>query len=152
MINIKLPKGFLVNGMHSGIKKKRKDLALFFSNAPCKVAALFTRNVVKAAPLVLAMKQLKKTKYIRGVLVNSGNANCMTGKRGMKDAENMVKLAAKELNVKKDEILVSSTGIIGEFMPMEPVIKGMKPLVKGLCRTKTIEAAEGISTTDQFLK
>ena len=83
MRKIKLPKGFLAGGVHCGVKKKRKDLALFYSVKQCKVAALFTKNLVKAAPVVLAEKQLKRKAIARAVLVNSGNANCMTGRRGI---------------------------------------------------------------------
>ena len=83
MQKYKLPKGFLASGIHCGLKKKRKDLSLFYSEKPCKVAALFTKNIVKAAPVVLAQEQLKKSGYIHAVVVNSGSANCMTGARGI---------------------------------------------------------------------
>ncbi len=152
MKKFKLPKGFFANGIHCGVKRKRKDLVLLYSEKACKIAAIFTKNVVKAAPVILAIKQLKKNKPIRGVVINSGNANCMTGKRGMEDAKKMTVEMAKILRVHKDEILVSSTGIIGEFMDMRPITKGMKEIVKGLSADGTQDAAEGIMTTDRFPK
>lgn len=148
----KLPKGFLAGGMHSGLKKKRKDLSLLYSMSPCHVAALFTKNMVKAAPVLLAEEELKKNSHVRGVLINSGNANCMTGERGLKDARRMASLAAKILGHSKGEILVSSTGIIGEFMPMKPIVKGLPHLVAGLSKHGLYDAAEGIMTTDRFSK
>ena len=148
----KLPKGFLANGIHCGVKKKRKDLSLIYSEVPCKIAVLFTRNVVKAAPVILAEKQLEKNKKIRAVVINSGNANCMTGTRGLKDAKKMVHTMAGILGVGKNEVLVSSTGIIGEYMNMSPVINGMKRLAKGLSGEGIEDAADGIMTTDRFRK
>ena len=153
MIGIKLPKGFLANGIHCGLKKKRKDLSLFYSEAKCKCAALFTTNVVKAAPLVLAEQVLKKNnKNIRAIIVNSGNANCMTGKRGMKDAQKMAKVSAATLGISEDSVMVSSTGVIGKPMDMKPVVSGIPKLVKGLSPDGLIQAAEGMLTTDRFYK
>ena len=153
MIGIKLPKGFLANGIHCGLKKKRKDLSLFYSETKCKCAALFTTNVVKAAPLVLAEQVLNKnSKNIRAIIVNSGNANCMTGKRGIKDAQKMAKLSAVTLDISEDSVVVSSTGVIGKPMDMKPVVSGIPKLVRGLSSDGLIHAAEGIMTTDRFYK
>ena len=148
----KLPKGFLVSGVYSGVKRKRKDLALFYSEVPCKTAAIFTKNKVKAAPLVLAERQLKKNNLVSAVIVNSGNANCMTGARGMRDAERMAKEVAKALGCAEDAVLVSSTGIIGKFMPMDKIVGSIGHLVKKLSRKALNAAAEGIITTDRFKK
>ncbi len=148
-----LPKGFLAAGIHCGMKKKRKDLALLYSEEECKVAALFTKNIVKAAPLILASKQLKKNKgRIRAVVINSGNANCMTGKQGLKDANETSELTAKALGVAKDSVLVSSTGVIGKLMCMAPLTAGIKKIVLELSKNGLTDAAEGISTTDAFQK
>lgn len=152
MQKYKLPKGFLASGVHCGLKKKRKDLSLFYSKKPCTAAVLFTKNMVKAAPVVLAQEQLKKGGYIHAVVVNSGNANCMTGARGMSDARKMVRFVAKAIKVQEDEVLVSSTGIIGEFLSMEPVVKGVPALVEGLSVHGLANAADGIMTTDRFRK
>lgn len=152
MQKYKLPKGFLASGIHCGLKKKRKDLSLFYSEKPCRAAALFTKNIVKAAPVVLAREQLKKNGYIRAVVVNSGSANCMTGARGISDAGKMARSVAKVIKVPEDEVLVSSTGIIGEFLTMEPIMKGIPALVKGLSVYGLTNAADGIMTTDRFRK
>ncbi|MFH1552063.1 MAG: bifunctional glutamate N-acetyltransferase/amino-acid acetyltransferase ArgJ [Candidatus Omnitrophota bacterium] len=148
----KLPKGFLANGIHCGLKKKRKDLSLFYSKSPCNLAAIFTKNAVKAAPVVLAQERLKKNTPVNAVVVNSGNANCMTGVRGMNDARKMTRVLAKLLGVTEEKVLVSSTGIIGEYMQMKPVIGGMADLVAGLSAGGLMDAADGIMTTDSFRK
>lgn len=148
----RLPKGFLASGIHCGVKKKRKDLSLLYSKTPCKVEAIFTRNAVKAAPLLVAEEQLKKGGYFSGVVINSGNANCMTGDRGLSDARKMAAVLARLLGTSKDAILVSSTGIIGKFMPMRPITGGMFKLVAGLSADGLVDAAEGIMTTDRFHK
>ncbi|MEA3490056.1 MAG: bifunctional glutamate N-acetyltransferase/amino-acid acetyltransferase ArgJ [Candidatus Omnitrophota bacterium] len=147
-----LPKGYQANGIHCGLKKKRKDLSLFYSEKPCGAAAVFTRNVVKAAPVILGQELLRKNKGIRAIVVNSGNANCMTGSQGMKDARAMASAMGKLLGVPKETVLVSSTGIIGELMPVKTVIKGMSKIVTGLSREGLQDAADGIMTTDSFRK
>jgi glutamate N-acetyltransferase/amino-acid N-acetyltransferase len=152
MKKAKLPKGFLANGIHCGVKKKRKDLSVFYSEKPCRIVALFTTNLVKAAPVALAQEQLAKSKKVRAVVVNSGNANCMTGKRGMEDAEATVKKAAEVLNVPEESVLVSSTGVIGKYMNMEPILEGMGKLVHGMNPDGLLDAADGIMTTDKFRK
>ncbi|MCK4851989.1 MAG: bifunctional glutamate N-acetyltransferase/amino-acid acetyltransferase ArgJ [Candidatus Omnitrophica bacterium] len=147
-----LPKGFLANGIHCGLKKKRKDLALFYSEKPCKCAALFTRNVVKAAPVILAQRQLRKNGNIRAIIVNSGNANCMTGTRGMADAERTAAETAAVLKIRAEEVLVSSTGVIGRPLRMTPLVEGLPGLADGLSADGLIHAAEGMMTTDRFPK
>lgn len=148
----KLPKGFLANGIHCGIKKKRKDISLFYSVKPCKCAAVFTTNKSKAAPVILGVEKLKKSNYAQAVVVNSGNANCMTGTRGLKDAKKMVSVTSSALNIPEDMVHVSSTGVIGVRMPMKPVVKGIPKLVAGLSPLGLAEAVDGIMTTDRFHK
>jgi glutamate N-acetyltransferase/amino-acid N-acetyltransferase len=148
----KLPKGFLANGIHCGIKKKRKDISLFYSVKPCKCAAVFTTNKSKAAPVILSEEKLKENNYAQAVVVNSGNANCMTGKRGLKDAKKMASVTSFALNIPEDMVHVSSTGVIGVPMPMKLVGKGIPRLVSGLSPEGLIEAADGIMTTDRFHK
>ncbi len=152
MKSIKLPQAFLANGIHSGLKKKRKDLSLFYSLTPCKIAAVFTSNLVKAAPVQLAVETLKKTDHIRAVLINSGNANCMTGKQGLIDAKKIVKRTAGVLGVKESEVLVSSTGVIGKLLNMRPLISGIKIVAAGLSAEGAIDASDAIMTTDKFRK
>ncbi len=152
MKKYKLPTGFLASGIHCGIKKKRKDLALFFSKRLCKTAAVFTTNAVKAAPVALAQEQLKKNGRVKAVLVNSGNANCMTGKRGMTDARKMASNMAALLGADKDTVIVSSTGIIGEPLDMKPINSGIKILADRLSSGGLNDAAEAIVTTDNYIK
>ena len=149
---IKLPTGFLAGGMHCGSKRKRKDLALIFSEKKCVASALFTKNTVKAAPVVRGISQIKGKTDIRAVVVNSGNANCMTGSRGLKDANKMASVMAGVLGVKKEEVFVSSTGIIGQYMKMDPILKGMKTLAGMISPGGIEDAADGIMTTDGFRK
>lgn len=147
-----LPKRFLAGAVHCGIKRKRKDLAIFYSETPCEAAAIFTKNIVKAAPVILALENLKKTDSIRAIVVNSGNANCMTGKRGLCDAKETTCYTAKLLGVSEKEVLVSSTGIIGKFLPIKLILKGLDALVKEFSPDGLIDAANGIMTTDRFRK
>ncbi|HPN72813.1 MAG TPA: bifunctional glutamate N-acetyltransferase/amino-acid acetyltransferase ArgJ [Candidatus Omnitrophota bacterium] len=147
-----LPAGFLAAGIHCGAKRKRKDLSLIYSEKPCTASALFTRNTVKAAPVIRGIAQIKRKASLRAVLVNSGNANCMTGERGLKDCEKMADSLAHELGLKAGEVFVSSTGIIGQYMNMKPILKGLKPLVESLSRSGVEDAADGIITTDGFRK
>lgn len=152
MEKYKLPKGFVASGIHSGVKKKRKDLSLFFSSSPCKIAAMFTKNLVKAAPVVLAQEDLKKTSHVNAIIVNSGNANCMTGERGLKDAKSVRDSAAKALGVGKEKVMVSSTGIIGEYLPVKTIVLAIPELISALASQGINDAADGIMTTDNFRK
>lgn len=147
-----LPKGFLAGGLHCGIKRFKKDLALIYSKANCKAAALFTRNKVKAAPIVVSKEILKKGKPTRAIIVNSGNANCCTGSSGLRNAYLMAELAAKGLGLKREDVLVASTGIIGKELPMDKIESAMPQLVSGLSREKGHEVAEAIMTTDKMPK
>ena len=147
-----MPAGFLVSGIHCGAKRKRKDLSLLYSQKECVAAALFTKNTVKAAPVVRGIAQIKGKYPLRAVVVNSGNANCMTGARGLRDAEKMAITMAGILGVKSREIFISSTGIIGQYMKMAPILKGMKALAGVLSKDAIEDAADGIITTDGFRK
>ncbi len=149
---IDVPIGFSAGGMHCGAKRKRKDLSLIFSVKGCTSAALFTRNTVKAAPLVRGMAQMKAGNRLRAVVVNSGNANCMTGERGLKDAEKMANVTAEALGVPPGEVFVSSTGIIGQYMDMGPILSGIRTLSGNISPNGFESAADGIMTTDGFRK
>ena len=114
-----LPLGFKASGIYCGIKKAKKlDLALLYSTIPAKAAGLFTVNKIPAAPVVFSKNLLRKRKYFRGILINSGNANSFTGKKGFLDAQSIAVSTARSLGLKKDDILVSSTGIIGKALPV----------------------------------
>ncbi len=146
------PKGFKVGGLHSGVKRKKKDLGILYSEVPAQAAAVYTLNKVKAEPIKLTQKSLSKDGIIQAVIINSGNANACTGKQGMYDAIKMQEETAKKLNIEKDHVAVASTGIIGMEMPMDKII----PHISKLEITKTKEASldfgEAILTTDTFIK
>ncbi|MDO8446295.1 MAG: bifunctional glutamate N-acetyltransferase/amino-acid acetyltransferase ArgJ [Deltaproteobacteria bacterium] len=145
--------GFLVSGTRCGIKKKEgaKDLAVIYSEVPASVAAVFTKNAVKAAPVLLDMERVKSGKG-RAVVINSGNANACTGDDGLKKARAMSRGVAKALKVKEEMVYVSSTGVIGEPLPVDKIINAIPELVKNMREDgwKDVEAA--IMTTDAFPK
>jgi glutamate N-acetyltransferase/amino-acid N-acetyltransferase len=140
------PKGFLAGGTYAGIKKQKNlDLALLASEVPCNIAGLFTRNRIKAAPVVLSQRHLSGGKAT-GVIINSGCANACTGEQGMADAEEMAKLAAASISAPTEQVLVASTGVIGQLMPMEKIRAGIKQIK--LSRDGGHELAKAIMTTD----
>lgn len=148
-----LPLGFKANGVSCGIKKSGKpDLALFYSQAPAKAACLFTTNKIQAAPIRLNKEHLKMNGNFRGLIVNSGNANAFTGKSGLKDARDSVKVLAERLRVKEKEVLAASTGIIGRRLPIVKIKKAVPELVGGLSSNGIKKAAKAIMTTDTFSK
>ncbi|MFA7074536.1 MAG: bifunctional glutamate N-acetyltransferase/amino-acid acetyltransferase ArgJ [Endomicrobiaceae bacterium] len=149
-----LPKGFSCNGMHSGIvdNKNKKDLALFFSSYPATVAGMFTGSLVKAAPVLIDMDRLKKYKNFQAVIANSGCANACTGQRGKQDAEYISKETAKNLRIPSSSVLVASTGVIGNFLPVNKMVKALPPLIKMISKKDEKSAAGAIMTTDSFSK
>ncbi|NTW72393.1 MAG: bifunctional ornithine acetyltransferase/N-acetylglutamate synthase [Eubacteriaceae bacterium] len=151
---INSPKGYKAGGKFVGIKKKRKDLSIIFSEKPAVIAALFTTNVVKAAPVTWNMKIHDSHKPIRSIVINSGNANACTGKKGAEDNEKMAETIALELGILKEEVLVASTGVIGVPLPIDTVVQGIQSLSKELDDelASGLNAAEGIMTTDTILK
>ncbi|MFC1881199.1 bifunctional glutamate N-acetyltransferase/amino-acid acetyltransferase ArgJ [Thermodesulfobacteriota bacterium] len=144
--------GFQTAGVSSGLKKNgKKDLGLIYSEVPATVAAMFTRNLVKAAPVLLD-QQRTANGSCRAVIVNSGNANCCTGERGMQDAIRMGRLAAQGLMIDEKEVLVASTGVIGEPLPIEKIESAAPGLVKALSAAGIPDFAEAIMTTDTVPK
>lgn len=145
-------KGFVAAGLYSGIKKNGKpDLALIFNKNTCTVAGVFTKNRFCAAPLLLCKKHLKKGRG-QAIIVNSGNANAFTGKRGLDDAKAMATATAQQLGIDKTSVYVASTGVIGEALPIDPIIAAIPNLVDILSRKGSFSAAEAIKTTDTFAK
>jgi len=148
---IRIP-GFLGCGISSGIKKNgKKDLGLIFSKIPAKAAGVFTTNVVKAAPVLLGMERIKSG-FCQAVVVNSGNANACTGKRGLEDAISTSKLVAKELGISESLVIPSSTGVIGVPLPTEKIKKAIPELVSNLSEDGFLDTAQAIMTTDKFPK
>ncbi|MDR5659892.1 bifunctional glutamate N-acetyltransferase/amino-acid acetyltransferase ArgJ [Serpentinicella sp. ANB-PHB4] len=141
------PKGYKASGVHTGIKKKMKDMTLILSDVMASTAALFTTNKVCAAPVTVSREHIKNKKA-QAIIVNSGNANACTGDQGQKDAESMAEKTAEVLNIPKEAVIVSSTGVIGVSMPMETVMKGIETAADALSYNGGQDAAEGILTTD----
>ena len=146
------PNGFIASGIHAGIKKKKKDLTLIASDVPALSAGVFTSSATKAACVTLDQRQLKKSKFASAIVVNSGNANACTGKRGMNDALQSIATAARALQIPPSHVLVSSTGIIGQFLPMKKMNAGIVAASEHLRKEGNGDAAEGICTTDTFIK
>ncbi len=149
---ITAPKGFKAAGIHCGIKRFKKDLALIISDLPATAAAVFTLNKVQAAPVLVCKKHLGESETFRAIIVNSGNANACTGERGYQDAVTMANETAKALGVNSKEVFVSSTGVIGEPLPIVKIINGIHQIVKHADESKHKSAAEAIMTTDTFAK
>jgi len=141
-------KGFKAAGIASGLKKNgEKDLGLIYSEVSAKVAGVFTRNKVKAAPLLLNIDRIKSG-IGQAIIVNSGNANCCTGDQGIQDAKAMARFAASELKISEDLVLVASTGVIGEPLPIEK-IRDAVPKLTGLLKPEGInDFVMAIMTTD----
>ena len=149
--NITSPKGFQACGIHIGLKRQKKDLALIVSDVIAEAAAVFTTNKACAAPVQISKENMKKGKA-QAILVNSGNANACTGKEGYENAKKMVDTVAEELKVSSDNILLASTGVIGVPLPMNTIIKGISKATKSLSYAGGNDAAEAILTTDTSVK
>ncbi|MBE5754556.1 MAG: bifunctional ornithine acetyltransferase/N-acetylglutamate synthase [Clostridiales bacterium] len=145
-------KGYKANGIHCGIRHNRtkRDIALIYSEVPATAAAVYTTNLVKGAPLTVTKKHIENG-IAQAVICNSGNANTCNA-NGVEIAEKMSELIAKELSIKADDIVVASTGVIGQPLNIEPIAKGIPELAKGLSIDGSLLAAEGIMTTDVAVK
>lgn len=145
------PRGFLASGVRAGIKKWARDLGLLYSEIPATAAAVFTTNRVQAAPVLVSRQHLKGGR-LQAVIVNSGNANCCTGGRGLRDARRMASLTAETLRIPGRTVAVCSTGVIGSFLPIDRVERKIPILVSDLSRKAHLEFAEAILTTDKKIK
>ncbi len=145
-------KGFKANGVHCGIRKNRtkKDLSVIYSECRAAAAAVYTTNLVKGAPLTVTKKHLADG-YAQAVICNSGNANTCNA-NGPEIAEQMSSLLAQQLNIRADDVVVASTGVIGEPLDIAPIAAGIGPLAAGLSVSGGQDAAEGIMTTDTVRK
>ena len=145
-------KGFTAGGVHCGIRKSRakRDLGLIYSEVPASAAAVYTTNLVKGAPL-LVTKQHLENGVAQACIINSGNANTCNA-NGVEIAEQTSILLANALGVKAEDVVVASTGVIGQPMSIEPFEKGIGPLVKDLSKDGSPRAAEAIMTTDTVKK
>lgn len=146
------PKGFKAAGVAAGIKDPtRKELALIYSAVPAGAAGLFTANRVKAAPLYVTKEHLKDGRA-QAVVINSGNANACNGSQGLKDAKAMAHEVARLLRLSPENVLVASTGVIGQPLPLVKIIKSLGQAVAALSERGGRAAAEAIMTTDTRLK
>ena len=145
-------KGFSANGIHCGIRKNRtkRDLALIYSETPATAAAVYTTNLVKGAPLTVTKSHIANGKA-QAVICNSGNANTCNA-NGIEIAEQMSTLLAAEMGIKADDVVVASTGVIGQPLDITPIKNGIPALVAGLSADGCDAAAEGIMTTDTVKK
>ena len=145
-------KGFTANGIHCGIRKNKSkiDLSLIYSTVPAAAAAVYTKNLVKGAPLEVTKEHLKNG-MAQAIICNSGNANTCN-KNGVEIANETCLLAASALGIQKDDVIVASTGVIGLPLDIKPIKKGVGDLVSGLSTNGSNLAAEGIMTTDTALK
>jgi len=146
-------KGFTASGIHAGIRKnqEKKDLALVWSEVPCNAAAVYTTNVVKGQPLIVTREHLADG-VAQAIIVNSGNANTCTGDAGIAAARRMASLVSEHLPVKAENVVVASTGVIGQQLDVSVIEKGMDALVAGLSKAGDIDAREAIMTTDTVKK
>jgi len=146
--------GFVANGLNCGINpdKNKNDLGMIYSRDACNTAAVYTLNKVKGAPILVTQEHLKKTGGVaKAVIVNSKNANTCNA-NGVEVAEQVCALAARELGIAAEEVIVASTGVIGQPLSVEPFADGVQALVKGLSVKGNIEAVTAIMTTDTVKK
>jgi glutamate N-acetyltransferase/amino-acid N-acetyltransferase len=151
--NITNVRGFTCWGAHMGIKSKRRDIALIYSEVPASAAAVFTKNVVCAEPIKLSREHIKDG-LAQAFVINSGNANACTGKEGWKGAVAMADETSRQLNIAKENVIVASTGLIGEPFPTEKVLKGIRECSSKLSNREIAGSltANAILTTDTFAK
>ncbi len=145
-------KGFYANGIHCGIRKNKSknDLALIYSEKAANVAAVYTTNLVKGAPLIVTKKNISDGKA-QAVICNSGNANTCNA-NGIEIAEKMCELLADNMKINSLDIVVASTGVIGQPLSIDPIANGIPSLVSGLSKNGSNAAAQGIMTTDTVKK
>jgi glutamate N-acetyltransferase/amino-acid N-acetyltransferase len=147
-----VPAGFRVAGVHCGIKSNpsKNDLTLIVTDQPCVAAGVYTQNLIFAAPVAVDRARTPSAR-IRAIVANSGNANACTGHRGLRDALDMARQGAAVCQAAEDQALVLSTGIIGEYLPMEKIARGITLAAQNLDGDESafVQAARGILTTDR---
>ena len=148
--NVASPKGYLAKGVHCGLRYSKKDLGIIISSRPAVSAAVYTQSHFQAAPIKVTQESLKKSAHLQAVIVNSANANACTGEQGLKDAYEMRRQSADMLGIEPELVAVSSTGVIGEYLNMESITKGISLLAE----TEPAEGdfEEAILTTDTVIK
>jgi glutamate N-acetyltransferase/amino-acid N-acetyltransferase len=150
--SITSPQGFQAGATYAGIKKEAKnglDLGILFSEVPCKAAALFTTSSIKAAPILLCQQRLQAGRTV-AIVVNSGCANTFTGEQGVSDAAEMADLAARNMGLSAEDVLVASSGVIGQPLPMKLIRASIEQI--GLSQEGGHDIAKAIMTTDTVPK
>lgn len=144
--------GFVAGGIHCGVRKNKSkpDLAMIYSEAPCAAAAVYTQNLVKGAPILVTQKNIADG-TAKAVICNSGNANTCNAD-GEEKAQAMCDLTAQALGIAPQDVVVASTGVIGQVLPIEPIQAGIPELVKALSADGSHAAATAIMTTDTIAK
>ena len=144
--------GFVAGGIHCGVRKNKSkpDLAMIYSEAPCAAAAVYTQNLVKGAPILVTQKNIADG-AAKAVICNSGNANTCNAD-GEEKAQTMCDLTAQALGIAPQDVVVASTGVIGQVLPIEPIQAGIPELVKALSADGSHAAATAIMTTDTIAK
>jgi glutamate N-acetyltransferase/amino-acid N-acetyltransferase len=150
-VSVTAPRGFIASGIHAGIRPTAKDLAVFRSTAPAVGTAMFSRNKVQAACLTVNRDHIGQAEP-QAVVINSGVANSATGERGKLDALATSAEAARLLDLKTEEVLVLSTGVIGVRLPLDKLLAGLRPAVETMSAEGGAAAAEAIMTTDTMPK
>jgi glutamate N-acetyltransferase / amino-acid N-acetyltransferase len=146
------PKGFKAAGVHAGLRYAKKDLGVIVCDVPASCAAVYTQNHFQAAPLKVTQQSIAVEQKLQAVVVNSACANACTGERGLKDAYEMRELCAQQFGIASHLVAVASTGVIGEFMPMEKIREGMKKLEPGGLPENAEAFQTAILTTDTVMK
>lgn len=149
--SVTLPKGYKAGGMHCGIKRKRLDLGYIVSDVPAVVAGVYTTNIFQAAPLLVTQESIAKENKVQAILVNSGNANACTGEQGLSDAFEMQKEFANQLGIEEHLVAVTSTGVIGELLPMDRVKAGINQILQPEFDAEE-NFKQAILTTDTCIK
>lgn len=147
--NIASPLGFSADGLYAGFKKKKMDFGWIVSELPASVAGVYTTNKVIAAPLLVTQEAIAKTGKMQAMVVNSGVANSCTGQKGMEDAKTMQALTAQKLGIDKQLVGIASTGVIGEFLPIDKLENGLSKIV---VNGNADDFAKAILTTDTTTK
>lgn len=140
--------GFKAAGIHCGIKKQKKDIALIYSDIPCDAAGTFTLNKISAAPNVISKKIIDQQNKVKAIFINSGIANACTGVQGLNNALKSQSYLASKMNIKPREVIISSTGVIGKQLPIDKLLKGIDRIIPELSEDGWDNSAEAILTTD----
>lgn len=146
------PQGFQASGIHCGLKKRNKDLALIYSELPSVSAGTYTTNKAAASPVGISKNITDASGKVKAIIINSGNANACTGVDGHLDALEVQKKCSETLNIGSNEVLISSTGVIGERLNVSAIVNSLSKLKSNLSQENGNQAAEAIMTTDTVPK